>query len=509
MNTSPTSDRVLVVGAGPVGLVAACELARRGVDVRVVDKLADPTTESRALLVHARSLEMLDLMGVADRLLETGVRTRRMTMYADGRELADVDFDRVRSPFPYSLTTPQTETERVLGERLHELGVDVERGVELTALDQDPESVRATLRRPDGTTETATVGWVVGADGGHSSVRALVGTRLEGSFVGERFVLGDVEARHDLDPASMYTYFAPQGPLLAFPMRGSRLRLIGQLTNGTQATPTLEGLQGIVDERAGGITLESAHWLTEFEVHHAQVPEYRHGRVFLTGDAAHVHSPAGGQGMNTGMQDAHNLAWKLALAIRAGGDRLLDSYHAERHPVAAKVIDMTTTMTNVGTLESAVARRLRNTAMQAASGLAPVRHLLADQVEETALGYRHSPVVEDRGPRHAPVRAGDHAPYVVAASARDRLRTMQAATTGHLVLGFRGPDHDGVAVRLTDGSAPLPVAFDDVLMDTDRALAVGYGLTHGGTAVIRPDGYLGLRGGPDVDVAGYFSRLTS
>ncbi|HWM73693.1 MAG TPA: FAD-dependent monooxygenase [Nocardioides sp.] len=509
MNTSPTSDRVLVVGAGPVGLVAACELARRGVDVRVVDRLAAPTTESRALLVHARSLEMLNLMGVADRLLETGVRTRRMTMYADGRELVGVDFDRVRSPYPFSLTTAQTETERVLGERLRELGVDVERGVELTALDQDSESVRATLRHPDGSVESAAVGWVVGADGGHSAVRGLVGTRLEGSFVGERFMLGDVEASHDLDPASMYTYFAPQGPLLAFPMRGSRLRLICQLRNGTHA-PSIEGLQSIVDERAGGIALQSAHWLTEFEIHHAQVPEYRHGRVFLMGDAAHVHSPAGGQGMNTGMQDAHNLAWKLAVAIRAGGgDGLLDSYHAERHPVAAQVIKMTTQMTTVGTLDGAVARRLRNTAMHAAAGLAPVRHLLVDQVEETALSYRHSPVVDDRGPRHAPVRAGDHAPYVVAASARDRLRAVQAGTTGHVVLSFQGPDHDAVAVRLTDGSTPLPAAFDDVLMDTGHELAAGYGMTHGGTAVIRPDGYLGFRGGPAADVAGYFARLTS
>ncbi|WP_432477127.1 FAD-dependent monooxygenase [Nocardioides sp. GXQ0305] len=504
MSTSVASDRVLVVGAGPVGLVAACELVRRGVDVRVIDKLAEPTTESRALLVHARSLEMLDLMGVAERLLETGVLTHRMTMYAEGHELAVVGFDQVPSPYPYSLTTAQTETERVLDERLRELGAQVERGVELVALDQGADTVRATLRGSDGSVEATEFGWVVGADGAHSTVRGLVGTRLEGSFVGERFALGDVEARHDLDPASMYTFFAPQGPLLAFPMRGSRMRLIGQLHDDTHAG-SLDDLQHIVDERARGITLTSAHWLTEFEIHHAQVPDYRHGRVFLMGDAAHVHSPAGGQGMNTGMQDAHNLAWKLALAVRAGGaERLLDSYHAERHPVAAKVIDVTTRMTTLGTLDGAVARRLRNLAVHAAAGLAPVQHVLSDQVEETALSYRGSPVVEDHGPRRGSVRAGDHAPYVANAGAADRLRAVQAATTEHVVLSFPGSTEEAVTVRPVDGST----SADDLVPDPGRALAAGYGLLHGGTAVIRPDGYLGYRGLSDADPAGYLAGLT-
>ena len=190
---------VLVVGAGPVGLVAACELARRGVRMRIVDKLAAPTTESRAILVHARSLEMLDRIGVAGTLLDTGVRTHQMQMHAGGQELARIGLDTVDSVYPYSLTTAQTETERVLTERLAELGVTVDRGVELTGREQDGDGVRATLAHADGTVETAGVRWVVGADGGHSSVRGLVGTRLAGSFKGEQFVLGDVEARHELD----------------------------------------------------------------------------------------------------------------------------------------------------------------------------------------------------------------------------------------------------------------------------------------------------------------------
>ena len=346
----------------------------------------------------------------------------------------------------------------MLAERLRELGVTVERGLELTSLDQDADGVRVSLRDTAGTTETVSAGWVVGADGSHSTVRELVGTRLEGSFVGERFVLGDVEARHELDPATMYTHFSPDGPLLIFPMLGSRLRVICQVRNGAAAPPTLAGLQRIVDDRAGDIDLLSAHWLTEFEIHHAQVPQYRHGRVFLAGDAAHVHSPAGGQGMNTGMQDAHNLAWKLAVAIRTGGgDRLLDSYHDERHPVAARVIDFTTRITDIGTLEGAMARRFRNTVMHAVAGIGPVRHLVADQVEETSLSYRQSPaVVDDHAPRRARVHAGDHAPYVANAAAGGRLRELLAATTEHVVLTFSDVAPGAVGVRIANGTVPPP-----------------------------------------------------
>jgi 2-polyprenyl-6-methoxyphenol hydroxylase-like FAD-dependent oxidoreductase len=509
-----TTD-VLVVGAGPVGLVAACELARRGIRVRIIDKLAAPTTESRAILVHARSLELLDQLGIAGTLLDTGVLTHGMRMYAGDRELARIGLDTVDSAFPYSLTTAQTETERVLTGRLAELGVTVDRGVELTGLEQDPDGVRVTLAHADGTVETAGTGWVVGADGGHSSVRRLVGTRLAGSFKGEQFVLGDVEGRHELDHSSMYSYFGPTGPLLIFPMRHNRLRLIAQI-EGPTVEPSQDGLQHIIDERAGGIvTITGSHWLTNFEIHHAQVPAYRHGRVFLAGDAAHVHSPAGGQGMNTGIQDAANLAWKLASTVDGrGGDGLLDSYQAERHPVAAEVIKSTTTMTDVGTLHQGLAVRLRNDVMHAATGLAPVRHLLADQLEETALRYRQSPIVAGHHPRHVRVRAGDHAPHVGDPAVQEALRTAVAGTSGHVVLTVAGagaptgaPVPGATAVLVADQPGAVP-GYDAVVADPGHAIAARYGLDHGGRAVIRPDGYLGLVGDLDADVDAYFARLT-
>jgi 2-polyprenyl-6-methoxyphenol hydroxylase-like FAD-dependent oxidoreductase len=356
MNVTPQNPDVVIVGAGPVGLVVAGELARRGINFRIIDKLAAPTTESRAIVIHSRSLEMFDRMGIVDELIATGVKSAGMAMYSKGHKLFHVPFGGVDSAFPYSLVTAQTETERVLGDRLTELGAGVDRGAELVALTQDADAVHLTLRREDGSQESVATSWVIGTDGGHSTVRHLVGSRLQGSFQGERFILGDCDAEHHLDSENMYTFFSPEGPVVTLPMRGGRMRLMPQIHDapGTPLNPhpTQEELQRILDERVGGITITKVHWLTSFEIHHGQVPAYRHGRVFLAGDAAHIHSPAGGQGMNTGMQDAFNLAWKLAMTIRGeGGDELLDSYQTERHPVAEKVIDFTGTLTKVGTLK--------------------------------------------------------------------------------------------------------------------------------------------------------------
>ena len=227
----------------------------------------------------------------------------------------------------------------------------------------------------------------------------MTGQKLEGSFKGERFLLGDVDADYDLPRDRMHSYFSTgAGPLLVFPMLGQRLRVIAQITDSDDDV-TIERLQQVIDERADGITVIAARWLTIFEIHHAQVPQYRVGRAFLAGDAAHVHSPAGGQGMNTGMQDAFNLGWKLAAVVSGEADpALLDSYQAERHPVAARVIEQTTRITDMGTVDRRMQQVLRNTVMHLAGRIAPVRHLLAEQMEETDLGVPAQPDRRRPGP---------------------------------------------------------------------------------------------------------------
>ncbi|WAJ45900.1 FAD-dependent monooxygenase [Mycobacterium sp. Aquia_216] len=519
MSTAANPD-VMVVGAGPVGLVAGCELARRGIRVRVIDKLAQPTDQSRAIAVHARSLDMFDRMGIVDEMLSTGIKATAMQMYAGRSKLFRIPLGGVDSAFPFTLTTAQTETERVLGEHLQSLGVTVERGVELVALSQDGDGVRLTLRHPDGATEQAAASWVIGADGAHSIVRKLVGTKLAGSFVGERFLLGDVDAEHTLDLDSMHTFFAPDGPVVVLPMRDGRMRFLAEVHDapGTPLNlhPTQQELQSILDRRIGGIRLRKSHWLTSFEIHHARVPAYRWGRVFLAGDAAHIHSPAGGQGMNTGMQDAFNLVWKLAAVVNGdGGDTLLDSYQAERLPVADQVITFTNRLTKVGTL-SGVPRLIRNLAVRVLSHVPAIRRAMADTAEEVNVGYSGSPIAVGPRLKNAKVVAGDHLPHVaddlvqkqlsVACGARNLSHAVLTVATGQVAPAAGGPGQLQVLVNADD----TPVAgYDAVIADPKGIVGQRLGLTNGGRLVIRPDGYIGAVAALDdtATIADYFATV--
>ncbi|MEE3067008.1 MAG: FAD-dependent monooxygenase [Actinomycetota bacterium] len=520
MSTTSSPD-VLVVGAGPVGLVAGCELARRGIRVRVIDKLTEPTDQSRAIAVHSRSLDMYARMGIVDEMVSTGVKATAMKMYAGRSRLFHVPLGGVDSAFPFSLVTAQTETERVLTEYLESLGVTVERGVELTALKQDDAGAHLTLRHADGVTELLTTPWVIGADGARSTVRKLVGTKLAGSFVGERFLLGDVDAEHQLDRDAMYTFFATEGPVVVLPMRDGRMRFLAEVHDepGTPLNlhPTQDELQTILDQRVGGIRLVGSHWLTTFEVHHARVPAYRWGRVFLGGDAAHIHSPAGGQGMNTGMQDAFNLAWKLAAVVEGdAGERLLDSYEAERLPIAQNVISFTDRLTRVGTL-SGVPRVIRNLLVRTLSHIPATRQLVANVVAEIGICYKDGPIAVGPRLKHAKVVAGEHFPHVVDETLQKQLSAVCGVqNTGHTVVTVADAHvapaaGDGQPQILVTGTDTPVAGYDAVIADPKGLVAQRLGLTDGGRVVIRPDGYLGAVAALDdtTTIADYFATLRS
>jgi 2-polyprenyl-6-methoxyphenol hydroxylase-like FAD-dependent oxidoreductase len=518
--TATQDADVIVVGAGPVGLVAAFELARRGVRVRVIDKLDKPTDESRAIAVHARSLDMFDRMGVLDDLIATGVKAKGMNMFAGHKLMFRAPLDSVDSPFAFTLVTAQTETERILTEHLTTLGVTVDRGLALTTLDQDGDSVHLSLQRSDGTTEQVHTSWVIGTDGGHSTVRHLVGTKLHGSFKGERFILGDVEVEPHFDNTNMYTYFSPDGPVVTLPMRGGRVRFLAQIHDATgtplNLNPPLAQLQTIVDERIGGVTITTSHWLSCFEIHHGQVPEYRWGQVFLAGDAAHIHSPAGGQGMNTGMQDAFNLCWKLAMVINGeGGEALLDSYDDERRPVGKRVIDFTGLLTNAATLKG-VARMARDAVVRAAGHIPPAVRVMASNIEETNIAYKDSPAVLASHPRHTKVAAGRHVPHIADSDLQKQIGAASGvANTDHTILTITGGKPAPAAgpagrmqVLITSDETPVG-GYDAVLADPDGLVAKRYGLRDGGRVVVRPDGYIGAVTELDdqTGVADYFAQI--
>jgi 2-polyprenyl-6-methoxyphenol hydroxylase-like FAD-dependent oxidoreductase len=524
MSPTPTPD-VLVVGAGPVGLVAAVELARRGVRVRVIDKLAQPTDQSRAIAVHARSLDMFDRMGIVDEMVSTGIKAIAMQLYAGRSKLFRIPLGGVDSAFPFTLTTAQTETERVLNDHLESLGVTVDRGVELVGLSQDDRAVHLTLRRDNGSTEQVSPSWVIGADGGHSNVRKMVGTKLAGSFVGERFLLADVDAEHTLDLDAMHTFFSPDGPVVVLPMTGGRMRFLAEVHDSAgspsdtqqRMNPTQDELQAILDRRIGGIRVVHSHWLTNFEIHHARVPAYRWGRVFLAGDAAHIHSPAGGQGMNTGMQDAFNLAWKLAAVIGGqAGQTLLDSYEAERIPVADGVIAFTDRLTRAGTL-AGVPRRIRDVAIRMLSHIPAARRFMAETAEEVNVAYRTSPIAVGRRPRHAKVAAGEHVPHMTDAALQKQLRAACGPdNAGHVVLtvasGQPAPAAgEGQVQVLVTAHDTHVVGYDTVIADPKGLVAHRFGLKNGGRVVIRPDSYIGAVASLDdtTTVADYFAKVRS
>ena len=408
---------MLVVGAGPVGLTMAAELARYGVSVRIVDKAPQPTDKSKALAVWSRTLEMLDRAGCVGSFLASGLQTQTATITAEEKVIARISVSGVDSPYPFALMIPQAETERLLTEHLSSLGIRVERSVELTEFSNSETGVSFKMRRADGTVESGSASWVVGCDGAHSTVRHLLGMEFAGYTMPTDWILGDVHLANGPDATETNIMWHPEGMLVLFPIAKDRFRVladVGAAKPGVKRSdPTLEELQEALDRRgASGMKAMNPVWLAAFTINERKVADYRSGRVFLAGDAAHVHSPAGGQGMNTGMQDACNLAWKLALICRKQCAELplLDTYSAERSPVAEMVLKGSGQATAIGTLRGPVRQAIRNHLAAAIFGLAAVRDKVASALSEITIGYPDSALSVQGAGFHGEPQQGQRAP---------------------------------------------------------------------------------------------------
>ena len=520
-----THTPVLIVGAGPTGLTMAAELKRRAVACRIVDKAEGPTRLSKASSVHARTLEVLADMGVADEMLAAGHVNYGVEIFAGTTRLVHLSYDDVESPYPFQLNIPQSESERVLGALASRLGVEVEWGVELTALAQDDDKVTATLHA-DGADEVVTADWLVGADGAHSTVRHQLEIPFEGKALPGWFALADVRIDWDRHDSELHGFVHRNGILFAIPMPGGQYRLVVETgEHVADGEPTIDELQALMDERVpGGGVISEAGWLSAFHVNSRRAMHYRVGRAFIGGDAAHIHSPVGGQGLNTSIQDAYNLAWKLALVLEGrAGDALLDSYEAERAPVGAAVLKATETLTRILTLHGALGRGLRNHLMPLLSGLPPARHSMASEASETDISYRKSPIVDEYhgghfgharfvgGPR-AGERAPDAGPLRRADGTDARLYDLirHGAHTLLLLAGERHDDRAWEALLATVGAAgdfgelvrPFVVTLDGAEPDERTLIDVEGDLHHRYQAhaptllLVRPDGYLGFVGRP-------------
>ena len=323
--TSANTD-VLIIGAGPTGLTMACELLRHGLSCRIVDELDAPVTTSKAAVVHARTMEVFDDMGVAPTILAHARIVKGLRLFSKEKELAHAVASGIDSPFPHPYGISQHDTERALGEHLVSLGCAVERGKRLESLDLGDAGVTAHFASAGSGRDSIDAKWLVGCDGAHSAVRKGLGFTFEGAPYEERLVQADVKIEWPTPmPADeALAFFHHEGPVLMFPLfRDGRYRVIALLFGeAPDVEPTLEALQGVLDRRGvRGAKMSDPAWTIAFRIHHRMSDHYRKGRAFIAGDAAHIHSPAGGQGMNTGIQDAYNLAWKLALVERRRRER--------------------------------------------------------------------------------------------------------------------------------------------------------------------------------------------
>jgi 2-polyprenyl-6-methoxyphenol hydroxylase-like FAD-dependent oxidoreductase/heme-degrading monooxygenase HmoA len=536
---SPVPGReveVLVVGAGPAGLTHAIELARRGVAVRVVDKRPQASTQAdKAIGIHCRTMEIWEDQGVVTEAMDAGIWLYGQTVFVNGEQTHQVDWAGL-DELPYAhLGLPQYDTERILGARLAAQGVVVERGVELAGFTQDDEGVTAQLRHASGAVETARAQYLVGCDGAHSAVRSGLGLAFEGglSMFPQLFMLGDVDVDWDLPAGHLVRFVriedeAFTGMLVCVPLKGRNRYRIATLAPqrwqdavGTGVVPagfwqeyeppTLADMQAAIDELGPpGTTASNLRWSSIFRIKHGIVDRYREGRVFVAGDAAHLHPPAGGQGMNTGIQDAWNLGWKLALAVRGlAAPGLLDSYDAERRPAGKMIVDRAVSIafTDEMDMEDEKAQFLlemqmtMNYAGSPLVGEAPggeafpagpePGHRAPDVYGLRRFGVAHPLRLFDltRGTRSTLLL------YADAGASEEQVLDLEK-----LAVTVRQHSRGEVDVYLVaDPAVRVPLLVDlPVVRDADGTFAAAYGVSGAGTAayLVRPDGHVGFRTRP-------------
>jgi 2-polyprenyl-6-methoxyphenol hydroxylase-like FAD-dependent oxidoreductase len=485
--TKRTNTEVLIVGAGPVGLTLAAELTRYGVSVRIIDKNLARTDKSKAIVLWSRTLELLDRTGQTDKFLSAGLKVAGVSILAHNKPLAHAELTGLPSPYPFALMIPQSDTERVLEEYLANMGVKVERNAEMVDFKETSHGVTSTLRHQDGGTEDVESLWLGGCDGAHSTVRHKLGKQFRGEKRTDTWVLGDMHFKGYAGPLEITIAWHAKGVLAIFPIGASRYRIIASSDEagdtgdtGDEPTehpePTLEVFQQILDQRGvGGITVYDPVWLSSFSINERKVEDYRQGRAFLAGDGAHVHSPAGGQGMNTGMQDAVNLAWKVALVIKGSSPQepLLGSYSTERSAVAKLVLEMTSKATSVAVLKGGVKQAIRNHIFSLVFGLHAVQEEVPKLLSELAVAYHESPLSTKRSALHGGPAAGERAPVT---------------ETNNPVGAGNSPRFALFADSGAEASA-LIAKHPNLFEPQPRPPYVA-----GGLWIVRPDGYVGFSG---------------
>jgi 2-polyprenyl-6-methoxyphenol hydroxylase-like FAD-dependent oxidoreductase len=496
---------VLIVGAGPTGLMLANQLARRGVRPLIIDRHSEPAQQSRAIVVHARTMEIYSHLGLMNGALELGREAAGLDMWANHRKRARIpfgDIGRGLSPFPFLLILGQDDNERIMGAKLNELGVQVQWSTELTALAQEAGHVGVTLKQPDGASRKLRAAWVAGCDGSRSPVRELSGIGFPGAPYQHVFYVADTEVTGDMVPGELNVFLWNDGFHLVFPMRGKdRWRLIGILPPALRERDDLtfdELAPAIKRETGANLSFKKCDWISTYRIHHRAAERFRERRCFLLGDAAHIHSPVGAQGMNTGLQDAYNLAWKLALVVQGRADaELLDSYESERMPFAQRLLATTDRAFTLAVSQGLLGTLLRTFIVTRLAAFAMtverVRRFAFLTISQIGIRYPDSPLsmTMPGAPAKGP-QAGDRFPWMSLAfqaggPVEDVFQRFGDLRYNLLLVGQPAPVG-------APGEGELLCAHAVPADSANEAELKRHGIVGPAFYLVRPDGHIGVAG---------------
>lgn len=501
---------VLIVGAGPTGLTAAAELSRHGIAYRIIDKKPEPTVASNAAWIQSRTLELFELLDLTDEFIRLGQKCQAMNFYANGELSFKIPFDQTDSNYPFIIMLAQAETEAILIDHLKKHNHQVEFSIELVDVKQENGMVVSTIKHPNGRLEEIYSQWLIACDGANSTVRTKANIYFPGEDLQAQFIVADAEIDSLMSKHEIHFFFAENTVFLAFPLGSNRYRISANLNlDYPRKIFSEKEIIELAQERAhGNYYVKQVAWISPFWVHSKVITTMRDGSLFFAGDAAHTFSPASGQGMNTGIQDAFNLAWKLALVIKHHAKaEILDTYQAERYPLADNMVELNETFTKMALYNDDFLSKLNEYRKLIANDASHITTTIANKVTQLDIQYKDSALVDSHSDLDVHAKApGTRAPNVNLPNHRTLLDSLKNGK--HLILIFSGenPSTDDLSnmesinnslnhhlAQFAESKIISSITLasnSDVIFDENQTIHRLYHLNHPAIYIIRPDSYI-------------------